>query len=70
MSTSGMFSQPVLMCACLALGADKILLAVDYAGGGDRNPNIEAVRFIEAAPICDKDKEKIFHVNAEKLLRL
>jgi predicted TIM-barrel fold metal-dependent hydrolase len=46
------------------------MFAVDYAGGGERNPNIDAVRFIETAPICDHDKEKIFHVNAEKLLRL
>jgi 2,3-dihydroxybenzoate decarboxylase len=65
-STSGMFSQPALMCCYLALGADNILFAVDYAA----ESNQEAVQFMEAAPICPGDKEKIYHINAEKLFRL
>jgi 2,3-dihydroxybenzoate decarboxylase len=63
-TTSGMFWQPALLCAYLALGADRILFAVDYPYESNR----EAVEFMEMAPICDSDKEKIFHLNAEKLL--
>jgi len=65
-TTSGMFWQPPLICACSALGADRILFAVDYP----MEPNKEAVQFMEEAPICDSDKEKICHLNTEKLLML
>jgi len=61
---SGMFSQPALLCTYLALGADRILFAVDYPW----ESNKEAVQFMETAPICDSDKEKIYHLNVEKLL--
>jgi 2,3-dihydroxybenzoate decarboxylase len=70
-STSGNFSNPALICALLAMGADKILFAVDYVGHGtSTNPNLEAVQFMEAAPVSTSDKEKIYHLNAEKLLKL
>ncbi len=65
-ATSGMFSQPALMCAYLALGADNILFAVDYPP----ESAIEAVKFMDAAPICPSDKEKMYHLNAEELFRL
>ena len=65
-TTSGMFWQPPLMCTYLALGADRVLFAVDYP----YESNKEAVKFMDAVPICDDDKEKIYHGNAEKLLRL
>ena len=65
-TTSGMFWQPPLLCACLAVGADRILFAVDYP----MESSEKAVQFIETAPICDSDKEKICHLNAEKLLGL
>jgi 5-carboxyvanillate decarboxylase len=65
-TTSGMFWQPPLMCAYLALGADRILFAVDYPMESNRM----GVRFMEEAPICDRDKEKIYHLNAEKLFNL
>jgi predicted TIM-barrel fold metal-dependent hydrolase len=65
-TTSGMFYQPALLCSYLALGADRILFAVDYP----MESNKEAVDFINTAPLCDMDKEKICHLNAEKLLAL
>ena len=65
-TTSGMFSQPPLLCSYLALGADRILFAVDYP----LESNKDAVQFMEETPICDSDKEKIYHFNAEKLLAL
>ncbi len=61
---SALFSQPALLCAYLTLGADRILFAVDYP----YESNKEAVQFMEAAPICDSDKEKICRLNTEKLL--
>ncbi|MFC2045139.1 amidohydrolase family protein [Chloroflexota bacterium] len=65
-TTSGMFFQPALICAYLSLGADNIAFGVDYPP----ESNELAVRFIEEAPICDNDKEKICHSNAEKLFKL
>ena len=65
-TTSGMFWLPPLMCAYLALGADRILFAVDYPFESSKG----AVQFIDSLPICDSDKEKICHLNAEKLLGL
>jgi 2,3-dihydroxybenzoate decarboxylase len=65
-TTSGMFWQPPLICAYMALGADRILFAVDYPLESAK----AAVRFIEDAPICDSDKEKICYLNAEKILSL
>jgi len=65
-TTSGMFFQPALMCAYLALGADKIAFAVDYPYEDSK----EAMQFMKEAPICDSDKEKIYHLNTERLFKL
>jgi predicted TIM-barrel fold metal-dependent hydrolase len=65
-TTSGMNWQPALLCTHLALGADKILFAADYPF----ESSDEAVQFMETASISDSDKEKIFHLNTEKLLGL
>ena len=65
-TTSGNFWQPALLCAHQALGADKILFAVDHPQESMK----EAVQFVNSAPIPENDKEKIFHLNAEKLLSL
>jgi len=66
-STSGMNEDPApLILAISVLGADNIMFAVDYpmedAG--------VAVRFIDNAPISDKDREKICHLNAERVFSL
>jgi 5-carboxyvanillate decarboxylase len=66
MTTSGMFFQPAFMCAYLALGADRLLFAVDYP----YEANKEAVQFMAVAPICDSDKEKICHLTAENIFCL
>jgi 5-carboxyvanillate decarboxylase len=65
-TTSGMFWHPALQCCYSALGADRILFAVDHP----YESNMDAVRFMDTASICDGDKEKIYHLNAEKLLGL
>jgi 5-carboxyvanillate decarboxylase len=65
-TTSGIFFQPALMCALLALGADRIAFAVDYPYESTE----EALHFLKEAPICDADKEKIAHLNAERVFKL
>lgn len=65
-TTSGIFFQPALLCAYLAMGADKIAFAVDYP----YEENKEALAFMREAPLCDEDKEKIYHLNAERLFKL
>jgi len=55
-----------LQFACTVVGADKILFAVD--SGAESNE--AAVKFIDSAPLNDGDKEKICHLNSEKLLRI
>ena len=65
-STSGMFWHMALTYCCSVLGAENILFAVDHPF----ESNAEGVQFIKTAPISDSDKEKICHLNAEKLLKL
>jgi predicted TIM-barrel fold metal-dependent hydrolase len=65
-TTNGMFWQPVIQFGCSVLGTDKVLSATDYPYESSK----EAVEVIESMPMIDKDKEKIYHLNAEKLLRL
>jgi predicted TIM-barrel fold metal-dependent hydrolase len=64
--TSGNFYLPALMCWHYATGADRILFGVDFP----TEPNEEAIDLVETAPISEEDKEKIFHLNAEKLFNI
>ncbi len=65
-TTSGNFWFPPLQECMLALGADRILFAVDYPFESSR----DGVEFMNNAPISQSDKEKICFRNAEKLLKL
>ncbi|MFC1894103.1 amidohydrolase family protein [Chloroflexota bacterium] len=65
-TTSGMFSVEAFLCTYLTLGADRIIFAVDYP----YESHDPAIRFMETVPICNSDKEKIYHLNAEELLGL
>ncbi|KIQ17467.1 amidohydrolase family protein [Rhodococcus sp. MEB064] len=53
-----------LLCALEVFGADRILFAVDYPFGNSAT----TVDFLSNAPISPTDKDKIAHLNAEKLL--
>jgi 2,3-dihydroxybenzoate decarboxylase len=65
-TTSGMFWHPVLQFVANALGTDRVLFATDYPSESIK----EASEFIRTAPLSDRDKENICHLNAEKLFRL
>lgn len=65
-STSGMFWPPVLEFLHKAMGPDRVLFAVDYPA----ESSVLGVQSIESMSITNEDKEKIFHLNAEKLLKL
>ncbi|MFH1650565.1 MAG: amidohydrolase family protein [Chloroflexota bacterium] len=65
-TVSGMPFTPAFLCAYLALGAERIMFASDYPYG--KTPRM--VRFMEDAPICDEDREKILYANAARLLKL
>jgi 2,3-dihydroxybenzoate decarboxylase len=65
-TTSGGYNPEALICAVKAMGADRVLFAVDY-------PFVEpklAVEEVERTPLSDEEREKIYHLNAEKWLKL
>lgn len=63
---SGIFDYPQLKFCIDVLGADRILHSVDFPFISNK----DAKPFIENAPICNEDKEKIAHCNAENLFKL
>lgn len=63
---SGMFWQPVLQFVCSVLEGDRVMFATDYP----YESSVEAARFMESVQIDTADREKISHLNAEKLLKL
>jgi predicted TIM-barrel fold metal-dependent hydrolase len=65
-STSGMFSEPALNYVITVLGADNILFAVDYPFDSPET----AIKFISESRIDENDKEKICHLNAERIFSL
>jgi 2,3-dihydroxybenzoate decarboxylase len=65
-TTSGKYQPEALVCAINAMGADRVLFAVDY-------PFVEpkdSVELFEKTPMSDADREKISHLNAERWLKL
>jgi len=65
-STSGMFWEPALQQTVQAIGADRVLFAVDYPA----ESSMVAAKFIESVNLSNEDKEKICHLNAERLLKI
>ena len=66
-STSGMNESPEpLRLAISVLGADSIMFAVDYPMENAE----DAIRFIDTVPISNSDREKICHINAERIFSL
>ena len=65
-TTSGNWYEPAFVCTFLALGADNILFAIDWP----YEANTAGMDFFRKLSISDGDKEKIAHLNAERILRL
>lgn len=65
-TTSGVFDQASLSCAIAELGIDNVLFSVD----DPMKDNFEAVAFLRGAQLSNKDKEKLAHGNAERILKL
>ena len=65
-TTAAYFTDPPLLCALMVFGADRILFSVDHPFAD----SMEATSFLRNAPISPSDREKIAHLNAERLLRL
>jgi len=65
-TTSGKYRPEALLCAIAALGADRVLFAVDYPFVTPK----AGVECLENTPLSDSDKERIYHLNAERLLTL
>lgn len=65
-TTSGKYSPGAMLCAVKEMGADRILFAADYPWVSPK----EAVELLENTGISKSDKEKIYHLNAERWLRL
>jgi 2,3-dihydroxybenzoate decarboxylase len=65
-TTSGNWYEPAFLCTLLALGADNILFAIDWP----YEANKTGTEFLGKISISDLDREKIAHLNAERVLRL
>jgi 5-carboxyvanillate decarboxylase len=65
-TTSGMFWVPVLEFLHKAMGPDRVLFAVDYPA----ESSALGVKSVQSMSIANEDKEKIFHLNTERLLKL
>jgi uncharacterized protein len=65
-TTSGFFTDPPFLLALQVMGADRILFSVDYPFSA----NEQGRAFLDHASISPADKEKISHLNAERLLGL
>src|SRR3954469_2782654 len=65
-TTSGNWFEPAFVCTLLALGADNIVFAIDWP----YESNKAGMDFFRKLSLSDADKEKIAHLNAERLLKL
>jgi predicted TIM-barrel fold metal-dependent hydrolase len=65
-STSSQCWPILLQFLVSALGSDRILFATDYPYESSK----QHVDFIDSAPISESDREKICHLNAERLFKI
>jgi 2,3-dihydroxybenzoate decarboxylase len=65
-TTSAMFWDPILKLSMEVLGPERIMFGVDYPYA----PSEVATKWLDAAPISDEDKRKIYATNAERVFQL
>jgi aminocarboxymuconate-semialdehyde decarboxylase len=65
-------SKPALDCALAFFGIDKMLFSSDAPFDPERGPMYirETIKCIESMDLSKKDRQKMFHGNAEALLHL
>jgi predicted TIM-barrel fold metal-dependent hydrolase len=63
---SGNFSIPAMLCSVMAVGIDNVLFSIDWPYESNRL----GVEFLNRLPMAPSDKEKIAHLNAERVLKL
>ncbi len=65
-TTSGNFYTPAFLCTVMALGIDNVIFSIDWP----YESNMLGAAWLKELPISDADKEKLAHLNAERILRL
>jgi predicted TIM-barrel fold metal-dependent hydrolase len=66
LTSSGMHYLPAVLCAYMALGGDRIAFGADHPFESSK----ESLDALGTLPICDEDREKFYHGNAEKLFKV
>jgi 5-carboxyvanillate decarboxylase len=65
-TTSGMNWNPVLAFCLSVVGPDNIMFAIDYP----YQDTPEAVQFLDAAPLSEEDRAKVYYRNAERVFKI
>lgn len=65
-TSSGMHYLPAFVCAYMAVGGDMIAFGADHPFETSK----ESLDSLGILPICNADKEKFYHINAEKILHI
>lgn len=65
-TTSGVEDPLALEYSVKKLGVGSVLWAIDYP----YQPTAPAVAFMDAAPLSDADKHKVYHENAERIFHI
>jgi 2,3-dihydroxybenzoate decarboxylase/5-carboxyvanillate decarboxylase len=65
-TTSGVEDPVALRYSIEVLGADNVMWAIDYP----YQAMAPSVAFMDAAPLSDEDKHKVFHGNAERVFHI
>ncbi len=65
-TTSAFFTEPPFLQALQLIGADRLIFSVDYP----YSSNEQGRTFLDQLALNPADKEKITHLNAERLLKL
>jgi predicted TIM-barrel fold metal-dependent hydrolase len=66
LTTSGAFSDSALTCSIAEMGVERIMFSIDWPF----QPNLPGRRWMDAAPVSERDRTLIFGANAQKLLKL
>jgi 2,3-dihydroxybenzoate decarboxylase len=65
-TSSGMHFLPAFICAYMAVGADLLAFGADHPFETSK----ESIEALGTLPICEADKEKFYHGNAERFLKI